>query len=157
MAQIPILEVIVKPVDSYAHSDQEPRPMAAGSLFVANGGKSEQPLVCLSAPDAEGYIRFAPLVPTDERGETVGMMLASSDFAAGSAAGWVRLDRVGWQYIDDPKTLGVLKAATLARLHRALCAQEARNYADVAMTPQAFVAGRTPVPPAGQSTPSRRA
>jgi CDP-4-dehydro-6-deoxyglucose reductase, E1 len=136
--------------DSYAYSEQEPMPITAGSLIHANGGKSEQSLICLSAPDADGYIRFAPLVPTDKRGETAGMMLESSDFSSGSATGWIRLDRVGWQYIDDPKSVGILKAAALARLHRALCTQEARSYAGVAMAPQAFVPGRTPVPPAGK-------
>jgi hypothetical protein len=125
-------------------------PITAGSLILANGGKSEQPLICLSAPDADGYIRFAPIVPADKRGEAAGMLLESSDFTAGAAPGWVRFDRVGWQYIDDPATVGALKAAALARLHRLLCSQEARSYAAVAMAPQAFVPSRTPVPPAGK-------
>jgi CDP-6-deoxy-D-xylo-4-hexulose-3-dehydrase len=125
-------------------------PIKAGNLIFANGGKSQQPLICLSAPDAHGYIRSAPVVPTDKCGETMGMMLESSDFIAESAAGWVRLDRVGWQYIDSPKAVGTLKPAALARLHRALCTQEARSYADVAMAAQAFVPSRTPVPPAGK-------
>jgi CDP-6-deoxy-D-xylo-4-hexulose-3-dehydrase len=125
-------------------------PIVAGTVILANGAKSGQPLICLSAPDMDGYVRFAPLVPADARGDAAGMMLESSDFSAGSATGWVRLDRVGWQYIDAPNAVGVLKPAALGRLHRALCTQEARNYAAVVMTPQAFVPGRTPVPPAGK-------
>jgi CDP-6-deoxy-D-xylo-4-hexulose-3-dehydrase len=116
----------------------------------ANGGKDEQPLICLSAPDADGFIRFAPIVPADKRGDAPGMLLESSDFAHGAGSGWVRLDRVGSQYIDSPVPVGTLKPAALARLHRILCSQEARNYAAVAMAPQAFVPSRTPVPPAGK-------
>ncbi len=137
-------------IDSYAFPEKEPMSIEAGSLILANGGNSEQPLICLSAPDKDGYIRFAPIVPSDKRGEAAGMMLESSDFTQGSATGWVRLDRAGWQYIDDPKAVGALKPAALARLHRVLCTQEARSYAAVAMAPQTFVPSRTPVPPAGK-------
>jgi len=136
--------------DFFVYSDQEPMPIVAGNLILANGGMSEQPLICLSVPDADGYIRFAPLVPTEKRGDTLGLMLESSDFSSGSATGWLRLDRVGWQYLDGPKAVGALKPAALARVHRALCTQEARSYAAVAMAPTAFVPSRTPVPPAGK-------
>ena len=135
--------------DSYAYLEQEPVPIAAGNLILSSGGKGE-PMICLSAPDVDGYVRFAPLVPTEKRGETAGVMLEAADFSTGSVAGWVRLDRVGWQYIDSPKAVGALKPAALARLYRALCTQEARSYADVAMAPHTFVPSRTPVPPAGK-------
>jgi CDP-6-deoxy-D-xylo-4-hexulose-3-dehydrase len=140
----------VKRIDSYAYSDQVHMPITPGDLVLANGGNGEQHLICLSAPDPDGYIRFAPLVSAEKRGESAGLALEPSDFSRGSASGWLRLDRLGWQYIDDPKAVGALKPAALARLHRALCTQEARSYADVAMAPAAFVPGRTPIPPAGK-------
>ncbi len=125
-------------------------PVLAGQVIYANAGRSGQPLVVLSAPDADGFLRFAPLVAGGSMQQGVGMALESSDFASGGVAGWLRLDRVGWQYIDCPEIFGVLKPAALARLHRALCTQEARNYAEIAHRPLAFVPGKTAVPPSGK-------
>ena len=137
-------------IDSYAYSNQGGMPLTSGSLILANGGNSEQHLICLSAADVDGYVRVAPLVSVEQRGDATGMMLESSDFSNGSAAGWLRLDRVGWHFIDNPRAVGALKTTSLARVHRFLCAHEARAYAEVAMAPQPFIPSRTPVPPAGK-------
>lgn len=125
-------------------------PVMAGSLIRALGGRVEQSLIALSAPDAEGYVRFAPLMPADRHERGVGLMLEASDFAVGGVSAWLRLDRVGWQLIAGAETAGSLKPAALARLHRALCTQEARAYAELAHRAPAFVPGRTPVPPSGK-------
>jgi len=125
-------------------------PVSAGSLFVAHGGRGTQPFIALSAPDADGYLRFAPLVTGEKTGHDFGLELEPADFTAGGMNGWVRLDRLGWQYVEAPEATGALKAAALARLHRALCTHEARSYAQVALAPTAFVPGRTAVPPSGK-------
>ena len=125
-------------------------PVLAGQVIYANVGRSGQPLVVLSAPDADGFLRFAPLVTSGSIQQGVGVVLEAADFASGGVAGWLRLDRVGWQYIDGAEVVGVLKPAALARLHRALCTQEARSYADIAHRPTAFVPGKTAVPPSGK-------
>jgi len=39
----------------------------AGNLLRAREGRSELLLLALSAPDAEGYLRIAPLVQPGER------------------------------------------------------------------------------------------
>ena len=122
-------------------------PLSAGGLILARGG---QPLIALSPPDADGYVRLAPIVAADELGQGVGFALETSDFEIGGIGGWLRLDRVGWQFIQDAQTVGSLKPTTMARLHRALCTQEARAYADVAHGAPQFVPGRTSVPPAGK-------
>ncbi len=122
-------------------------PWAAGDLIAGRGG---QPFIALSAPDGEGYLRFAPLVAADQLGQGVGFALEAADFEIGGLSGWLRLDRVGWQFVDAATTLGSLKPKSLARVHRALCAQEARSYAEVAHGTATFVPGRTPVPPAGK-------
>jgi CDP-6-deoxy-D-xylo-4-hexulose-3-dehydrase len=125
-------------------------PVLAGHVIHADLGRSGQLLVVLSAPDADGFLRFAPLVTSGSMGQGVGVALEAADFASGGVAGWLRLDRVGWQYIDGAEVIGALKPATLARLHRALCTQEARSYADIAHRPAAFVPGKTAVPPSGK-------
>jgi CDP-6-deoxy-D-xylo-4-hexulose-3-dehydrase len=125
-------------------------PVLAGSLIRAQGGHGDQPLIALSEPDADGYLRFAPIVPADKLGQGFGLMLEPTDFTAGGLSGWLRLDRVGWQYIERAETIGSLKPAALARVHRTLCTQEARAYADLAHGAPIFVPGRTPVPPSGK-------
>lgn len=136
--------------ESYAQLSAIDMPLSAGSLITTHGGRGGQPLIALSAPDADGYLRFAPIVPSDRLGEGIGFALEATDFIAGGLAGWLRLDRVGWQYIEGAETIGSLKPAALARLYRALCTQEARVYADLAHGAKAFVPGRTPVPPSGK-------
>jgi CDP-6-deoxy-D-xylo-4-hexulose-3-dehydrase len=122
----------------------------AGSLVAADGGRSGPPVLALSVPDAEGFMRFAPLAPAGKTPPGFGLALAASDFTSGGLSGWLRLDRVGWRYVDGAQTLGSLKPASLARVHRALCTQEARTYADLAHGDKVFVPGRTPVPPSGK-------
>jgi CDP-6-deoxy-D-xylo-4-hexulose-3-dehydrase len=126
---------------------ERPSPLAAGDLITPQGG---QPLIALSAPDVEGYLRVAPLVPAAQLGQGVGCALEAADFETGGRSGWLRLDRVGWQCVEAATTLGSLKPKSLARVHRALCTQEARYYADLAHVAPPFVPGRTPVPPAGK-------
>jgi len=136
-------------INPEAHA-QMPRidwPLPAGSLISLHGG---QPSIVLSAPDADGFLRLAPIVPVDKLGQGVGFALEAADFDAGGPAGWLRLDRVGWHCIDATESRGSLKSKTLARLHRALCTQEARTYADLTLGPPTFVPGRTAVPPAGK-------
>jgi CDP-6-deoxy-D-xylo-4-hexulose-3-dehydrase len=107
-------------------------------------------LVVLSAPDPEGFVRFAPLVTQGTLGHGFGYALDTTDFMDGGTPGWVRLDRVGWQRIGNAHHVGTLKHVALARLHRVLCAREARSYADIAHRPAPFVPGNTPVPPSGK-------
>ncbi len=137
-------------IESNAHESPIEIPVLAGSLIRANCGRGEPPLIALSAPDVDGYLRFAPLVAADKSGEGFGLMLEAADFAAGGLSGWLRLDRVGWQYIEGPVTVGTLKLSALSRVHRALCTQEARAYAELVHGAAAFVPGRTPVPPSGK-------
>jgi hypothetical protein len=125
-------------------------PILPGSLIVAAGGLAAQPLLVLSAPENDGYLRFAPFLTTGGARKGLDMALEPSDFTQGGSAGWLRLDRVGWQYIESAAIVGILKPAALARLHRALCTQEARSYADIALREAPFVPGRTPVPPSGK-------
>jgi CDP-6-deoxy-D-xylo-4-hexulose-3-dehydrase len=124
--------------------------ISPGSLIVAGSGRSGQALLVLSAPDAEGFLRLAPIVTGEAVGQGIGMSLELADFAEGGIAGWLRFDRQGWQYIGNAEVRGTLKPTVLARLHRALCTQEARNYAEVAHRATVFVPGRTPVPPSGK-------
>lgn len=137
-------------IESHAHPSTIDLPVLAGGLIVAHGGRGDQPLLALSAPDADGYLRFAPIVPAEKRGDGSGLMLEPGDFTAGGLSGWLRLDRAGWQYIENAQTIGSLKPAALARIHRALCTQEARAYADLAHGAPRFVPGRSPVPPSGK-------
>ena len=124
-------------------------PVLAGSLLVA-GARADQPLIALSAPDADGFLRFAPIAAVDTQGPGIGLMLDTTDFASGGLSGWLRLDRVGWQYVDAPRSIGSLTPKALARVHRVLCTQEARAYAEVAHVAAPFLPGRTVVPPSGK-------
>jgi len=135
---------------SYAQLSAVDMSIAAGSLIGVDGGTAGQPMIALSAPDEDGYLRFAPMATTDGTGKGSGLAIEASDFIQGGLAGWLRLDRVGWRYSESAEILGVLKPAALARVHRALCTQEARSYADIAHRASAFVPGRTPVPPSGK-------
>ncbi len=137
-------------IESNAHTSTTDLPVLAGNLIRAHGGRGGQPLIALSAPDSAGYLRFAPIVPADKSSAGFGLMLEATDFTDGGISGWLRLDRVGWQYIEGAESIGTLKPAALARVHRALCTQEARAYADLAHGSPTFVPGRTPVPPAGK-------
>ena len=140
----------MSPIESHLTMSNTDKPVLAGSLFVAHGARGTQPMIALSATDEDGYIRFAPLVTGDKVGRGFGMALEAADFDAGEASGWLRLDRVGWHYVEGAEAIGTLKPKALARLHRALCTYEARSYADIAHSPAAFVPGRTAVPPSGK-------
>jgi CDP-6-deoxy-D-xylo-4-hexulose-3-dehydrase len=121
-----------------------------GGGLVSLYGNGANLLVVLSAPDPEGFVRFAPLVTQGTLGHGFGYALDTTDFMDGGTPGWVRLDRVGWQRIGNAHHVGTLKHVALARLHRVLCAREARSYADIAHRPAPFVPGNTPVPPSGK-------
>src|SRR5438552_12988493 len=119
--------MVVSQIESHVQLSTVNAPVLAGDLIRAHGGRSDQPLIALSAPDSEGYLRFAPIVPTDtgQPNSGVGLVLETTDFAAGGRLSWLRLDRVGWPYIEGAETVGSLIPAALARVHRALCDQEA--------------------------------
>jgi CDP-4-dehydro-6-deoxyglucose reductase, E1 len=137
--------------DLHAHISVVEAQVIAGNLIIANRGfGGDQPLIVLSAPDSDGFVRFAPFVSNDKLGQGFGLAMESSDFSIGGLAGYLRLDRVGWQYIDGAETIGSLKPLALARVHRALCTYEARSYANLVHVAQPFVPGRTPVPPSGK-------
>ena len=106
-------------------------------------------VLVLEPADQDGYARLAPLVDGGERAGQ-GLMLEAGDFAVGGYSGWLRLDRAGWQFLDGGESQGTLKAAALARIHRALCTHEARSYAAVAHAVPPFTPGRTPIPPSGK-------
>jgi CDP-6-deoxy-D-xylo-4-hexulose-3-dehydrase len=124
--------------------------LQAGSLIPAGGSRGATACVVITAPDADGYGRVAPLVPTDQPGQGLGLMLAAADFTADGQAGWLRLDRAGWQDLTGAGARGALKPAVLARVHRVLCADEARSYAGIAHAATPFVPGRSAVPPSGK-------
>jgi CDP-6-deoxy-D-xylo-4-hexulose-3-dehydrase len=121
-----------------------------GNLIVPQAGRIEQPLIALSEPDADGFVRFAPVLLGDTNGQGFGLAVEPADFASGGISGFARLDRVGWQYLAGCESIGSLKSTVLARLHRALCTNEARTYANLAHRPPTFVPGRTAVPPSGK-------
>jgi CDP-6-deoxy-D-xylo-4-hexulose-3-dehydrase len=125
-------------------------PPTPGTVIIPRGGHRSQALVALSTPDSDGFLRFAPLLGNDAQALGIGLALEAADFIAGDLSGWVRLDRTGWQYFDSSETIGTLKPAALARIHRALCAQEARSYSAIAHRPMPFLPGKTPVPPSGK-------
>ena len=106
--------------------------------------------IALSGADGEGYVRMAPVVDGAGREAGLGLALQIEDYTSGGVAGWLRLDRVGWRTLADATVLGMLKAKTLARAHRALCADEARTYAGIAHAAPAFVPGRSVIPPSGK-------
>ncbi len=123
-------------------------PVEAGSVISTYGG---QLLIVLEAADTEGFLRFAPLQPCGTTaGEGLGMAVDAGDFVKGEFSGVVRLDRSAWQYLEGAEAVGTLKSSFLAKLHRALCAHEARSYSAAAHRPSAFIPGRTPVPPSGK-------
>jgi CDP-4-dehydro-6-deoxyglucose reductase, E1 len=125
--------------------------LSAGDLIHVNGGDGDgRSLIVLSAPDADGYRRIAPFSSNDKLAQGLSFAVQPGDFLSGGSAGCVRLDRIAWQPIDDADITGALKPAALARVHRALCTYEARNYANLSFAAQAFVPGRSPVPPSGK-------
>jgi CDP-6-deoxy-D-xylo-4-hexulose-3-dehydrase len=136
-------------MSSPAHESHPGLPVGAGTL-IDDGSRAGQSLLVLERADADGYLRCAPMVPVDMRGAAPGLLLEPADFDAGGSAGWLRLDRVGWKQVDGGKILGTLTRRTLARIHRALCAREARVYADVTGSQMPFKAGRTVVPASGK-------
>ncbi len=151
LSYVSIGEADVSQYDLRAQLSGVEMPVIAGSLIVANGGLGgSQPLIALSARDADGYLRFAPFVSSDKLGQGFGVALEASDFLAGGSPGCVRLDRVSWQYIDSAEIIGSLKPMALARVHRALCTREARDYANLAHVAPEFVPGRTAVPSSGK-------
>ncbi len=137
-------------IESNANPTAVDVPVFAGGLIRAHGGRGGQHLIALSAPDAAGYLRFAPIVPAEKTSEGFGLMLETTDFSSGGISGWLRLDRVGWQYIECAESIGMLKPPALARVYRALCTHEARAYADLVHGSSAFIPGRTVVPPSGK-------
>jgi CDP-6-deoxy-D-xylo-4-hexulose-3-dehydrase len=126
--------------------------LPAGSLCITgnNNGSAAQAFITLSAPDADGYVRLAPVVTGEARERGFGLAVEPGDFTAGGSSGWIRLDRLGWHHLQAAERTGTLKAAVLARLHRALCSYEARSYAGLAHAPTPFVPGRTAVPASGK-------
>ena len=140
----------IESTESTAQASTMVMPLLAGSVIRARGGRGGQPLIVLSPPDADGFLRFAPIVPMDKLGQGMGLVLEANDFTGGAVTGWLRLDRVSWQYVDNPEIVGALTAGTLARVHRALCTQEARNYADLAHAAPTFIPGRSPIPSSGK-------
>ena len=52
-------------IESHAHLSAIDLPVLAGSVILAHGGHGDLPLIALSEPDADGYLRFAPIVPAD--------------------------------------------------------------------------------------------
>jgi CDP-6-deoxy-D-xylo-4-hexulose-3-dehydrase len=120
-----------------------------GGVLALCGNRSNLAVV-LSSPDSDGFVRFAPLVTKGIQGKGFGTALELADFSEGGMQGWVRLDRLTCQHIETAHQVGMLKPTALARLHRVLCAREARSYADIAHRPAPFVPGKTPVPPSGK-------
>jgi CDP-6-deoxy-D-xylo-4-hexulose-3-dehydrase len=124
--------------------------LSAGNIIHPHGGRTGQSLLVVSPSDADGFVRVAPLVALSDPPPGPGLAMESGDFTAGGVNGWLRLDRIGWQYVDGADVVGTLKPATLARVHRVLCTMEARSYSEIAHRQVAFVPGRTPVPPSGK-------
>jgi CDP-6-deoxy-D-xylo-4-hexulose-3-dehydrase len=142
--------MIVSQIDSHAIASVVP-DLVAGSLFTANSSIVEgAPLLALGPPDADGYLRFAPIILDDNLPRAFGLVLESNDFSSGGIVGCLRLDRVSWQCLKSAKTIGTLKPSALARVHRALCTHEARNYAVIAHGPSAFVPGKSTIPASGK-------
>jgi CDP-6-deoxy-D-xylo-4-hexulose-3-dehydrase len=122
-------------------------PLDAGSLLRIDPSRGPHPMIALGAPDPDGMLRTAPVLASPTG---AGIALEAHDFSTGGHAGWLRLDRAGWHSGAGASATGALKPAALARVLRALCTQEARNFAGIAHRPAAFVPGRTPVPPSGK-------
>ena len=137
-------------IESCVHSKSVDMPLTAGSVIFPPGLSGVQPMIVLNGPDVDGFVRFAPMLISGNLGVGFGTSLEANDFLSGGMAGWLRLDRVGWQRIEGAEIAGTLKPAVLARLLRALCTYEARGYSEVAHCASPFVAGRTPVPPSGK-------
>lgn len=121
--------------------------VAPGALCV--DGASTRYCVALTRPDGEGFARFAPLqedppdhaaVVTFRKGET------DDEFEHLR----VRIDRVGWEQVARFQPRAMVSNACLARIHRALATNEARNYAGVAFVRPDFKPGLTPIPPSGK-------
>ncbi len=130
-------------------------PPLTGGMLIHCGPAPREAWVVLTSPDCEGYLRAAPLVAAAPPGPSSGVALEPADFIEGGVSGWLRLDRVSWRRIEGAQPAGMLKPAALARLHRALCKQEAREYAEVAFRPVPFVPGKTVIPPSGKVIGSR--
>ena len=130
-------------------------PPLTGGMLIHCGPAPREALVVLTSPDPEGYLRAAPVVAAAPPGASPGAALEPADFIEGGVSGWLRLDRVSWRRIESAQPAGMLKPTALARLYRALCKQEARDYADVAFRPTPFVPGKTIIPPSGKVIGSR--
>ncbi len=124
--------------------------LSAGSVIRTDGHREQGSQIVLGSPDGEGYARLAPIIATAGPGQGLGLMLDASDFSDGGESGWLRLDRLAWTHVGAAQPLGTLKPATLARVHRTLCAAEARSYADIAHATPVFVPGRSAIPPSGK-------
>jgi CDP-4-dehydro-6-deoxyglucose reductase, E1 len=121
-----------------------------GGSGSGSGGQGGQQLLALSPPDADGFLRFAPILNGNSGGIGFGLAVEANDFYEGTAAGWLRLDRAAWQYFESATIVGAANAAFMGRVYRALCTHEARSYADVAHSAPVFVPGRSPVPSSGK-------
>ncbi len=103
----------------------------------------------LGVPDAEGYVRTIP-VTRQLTDVAHALCLQETDFVEGSATGWLRLNRQSWMVLSGATVEARLSDATLGRVHRALCVNEARDYAAVAFDTQSFVPGVSTIPPSGK-------
>jgi CDP-4-dehydro-6-deoxyglucose reductase, E1 len=140
----------VSHIESSALLTETEMSLSAGNIIHPHGGRAGQSLLVVSPPDADGVVRVAPLAALSDSPPGPGLAIESADLTAGGIYGWLRLDRIGWQYIEGADVVGTLKPATLARVHRVLCTMEARSYSEIAHRQVAFVPGRTPVPPSGK-------
>jgi len=123
---------------------------APGCLISTHGGAPGQRHLALSARDADGYARLAPLVIGEAPVAGAGLALETGDFLTDGVAGWLRLDRVSWQPVEAAEVVATLKPAAQARVHRFLCTQEAGTFADIAHRVPAFVPGKSAIPPSGK-------
>jgi CDP-6-deoxy-D-xylo-4-hexulose-3-dehydrase len=125
-------------------------PILAGAVLSVAEVAGNKTFVALSSRDSEGLVRCAPLLMSEASAGSRGIHLVASDFISGGLDGYLRLDRIAWQSLEQAATVGSLKPAVLARIHRALCTFEARSYSDVAHRSSEFVPGRTSIPPSGK-------
>jgi len=79
-------------------------------------------------------------------------MIEAGDFTSGGKEGWLRLDRAGWQCVDEAEVIGSLKTTALGRVHRTLCTHEARTYADLIHRAPTFIPGERLFPRLGRSS-----
>jgi CDP-6-deoxy-D-xylo-4-hexulose-3-dehydrase len=126
----------------------------AGSILPPTPHDPEAAVV-LQGPDAEGYLRVAPLAPSRPMGAEALPELTAADLTGAALTGWVRLDRTRPQRLTDAIPVATLTARALGRVLRAECAEATRRYASVALEPAPFVPGTSVIPPSGKVIGSR--